>query len=99
MRLYQTPNLLKQLYGNYTYARSAPSERKYDIENLLTNFETRSAGNGVKALTDLNGNRASFESCYVTTYAQLKDQVHYPNVMKIEFRFDEEVFVHAVLLV
>ena len=65
LRLYQTPNLLKELAVQIT--APDPTSAQWSATNLITNLQTRTSGKNLKPMVDKAGTLASFESCYKTS--------------------------------
>lgn len=63
--------------------------------NLVTNLSTRSSRQDYRPLVDNVGNRASFETCFVTTETQLAPE---GDMLVLGFDLRKSMMVHAVLV-
>ena len=62
-------NLLQ--YDATILAAPEPTTSSKSAQNLVTNLRTRSVRNDFNPIIDSAGNRATFESCFVTTDAEV----------------------------
>ena len=77
--------------------QTPPEDSAHSAQNLIDNQESRSSSNLLNARTDTAyyGAKASYNSCYVTTSANIAtdgDQV------KVVLDFQVPSFIHAVLM-
>ena len=71
MRVYQTPNLLQNVQNVKLTARTSSGLPGFSANNLITNLERRSCGNGQRAIIDDEGTLAEYESCFRTNESTL----------------------------
>ena len=66
MRIYQTQNLLKVYEGVVTVSGPPPISPQWAATNLITNLDSRSAGNDLKPL--IESGSSNYDSCYKTNW-------------------------------
>ena len=72
--MYGLPNLLR--YGAKIFEAPDPISASKGAENLVTNLDVRSSRNDENPIIDEFGNRATFESCFVTSDVELAPLGH-----------------------
>jgi len=94
VKLYQTPNLLKFVKSVHG---PTPYSSDYSVDNLTTNFDNRANIYGRKPIIDIDGNTASYRSCFTTSKTLIDD--HSDGMAVLRFEFDEAYMIHGLLLV
>ena len=86
-------NLLN--YGATILSAPEPTTSSKSAQNLVTNLRTRSSRNIFKPIIDSLGNRATFETCLVSTDSQVG-----PEGDQFELAFDlgKSMMVNAILV-
>ena len=93
IRVYSVTNLLN--YGATILSAPESTTSSKSAQNLVTNLRTRSARNNFNPIIDSSGNRATFETCLVTTDSQVG-----PEGDQFELAFDlgKPMMVNAILI-
>ena len=93
IKVYAVTNLLN--YGAMILAAPEPTASSKSAQNLISNLRTRSVRNDFRPIIDSAGNRATFESCLVTSDAEVG-----PEEDQFELAFDlgKPMLVNAILI-
>ena len=87
---------MKEFLADVSISAPDPSNNFFPATNLITNLVSRTSGNNLKPMINSLGNRATYESCYKTSYVQLEPL---DNKLEITINFGAPYFMHCILMV
>ena len=93
IKVYAVTNLLN--YGATILSAPEPTTPSKSAQNLVENLRTRSPRNDFSPIIDSVGNRATFESCFVTTDSEVGPE---GDMFELGFDLGKPVLVNAILV-
>ena len=94
IKAYEVTNLLN--YGAKIFKAPDATATSKTAENLINNLSVRSPGNTIKPIVDDQGNRATFESCFVTNDSILGSNSNH--LYDLTFDLGKPMMQNAVLI-
>ena len=93
IKVYAVTNLLN--YGATILSAPEPTIASKSAKNLIENLRTRSVRNNWNPIIDSLGNRATFESCFVASDAEVGPE---GDIFKLSFDLGKPKMVNAILV-